>query len=170
MPALRLLLGISLLALAGAMTLGVVGSLAYAPDAEPHIPPVTIDALVEAIRDGRGVVFVDVRERGEYQEFHIPGAVHFPVRELTEEKLATFEGAAYVVPYCLKDFRGFEGAKRLRGLGVENVRLIEGFGIKAWREAALPVAGVVNGKTDAKGLQEIIGWRPARPGAAEGGE
>ena len=89
MHALRIFLGMALLAVAGATGFGVVSSLSESADAEPHIPSVEIEVLLDAMRDGRPVVFVDVRERGEFEESRIPGAVHLPVRDLDASKLVT---------------------------------------------------------------------------------
>ncbi|WP_164833039.1 hypothetical protein [Vibrio mytili] len=44
----------------------------------------------------------------------------------------------YIVPYCLKDFRGFETAKVLKNKGLKNVVLMEPAGFNGWRSAGLP--------------------------------
>jgi rhodanese-related sulfurtransferase len=99
--------------------------------------------------EGR-LVFVDVRERPEYEEFHLPNAVHVPLRDLAEMDLDPLRGAEIVVPYCLKDFRGFEGARALARRGVPGVALLEGFGVSAWKKANLPLAGEAFGRSDSE--------------------
>ena len=117
------------------------------------VPPLEVARMIAG---GRKVVFVDVREPEEFREFHIPGAISAPVRDLGDLDLARLEGADLVIPYCLKDFRGFEGAKALRGRGVANLALLAGFGIKSWKKSGLPVAGEVSGLTDAKAGEQLL--------------
>lgn len=111
--------------------------------------------VAQMILDGKRVVFVDVREPQEFAEAHIPGARSIPVRYTASVDPAELADADLVLPYCLKDFRGFEGAKTLQGLGVPNVGLLKGHGIKSWEKAGLPEAGAVPGVLDEEGLAMI---------------
>lgn len=111
--------------------------------------------VAQMILDGKRVVFVDVREPQEFAEAHIPGARSIPVRDTAAVDPADLADADLVLPYCLKDFRGFEGAKTLQGLGVPNVGLLKGHGIKSWEKAGLPEAGAVPGVLDEEGLAMI---------------
>jgi rhodanese-related sulfurtransferase len=97
--------------------------------------------------EGERIVFVDVREPQEFQEFHIPGALSIPLRELSTVDLAGLQEADVVAPYCLKDFRGFEGAKTLSQRGLTNLAILQGFGVKAWKRDQLPVAGEFAGES-----------------------
>jgi len=120
--------------------------------------------VAQMIRDGKKVVFVDVREPEEHAEFHIPGAQSIPLRDVAATDPTLFADADLVVPYCLKDFRGFEGAKALRNRGVPNVGVMEGFGITSWQKAELPTAGSNNGMGDAEALADVIAAVKAQPG------
>lgn len=111
--------------------------------------------VAQMILDGKRVVFVDVREPQEFAEKHIPGARSITVRDARTLDPAILAGADLVVPYCLKDFRGFEGAKTLHNLGVPNVGLLKGYGIKSWEKAGLPEAGAKPGMLDEVGLRMI---------------
>lgn len=111
--------------------------------------------VAQMIRDGKKVVFVDVREPEEFAERHIPGARSIPVRDTMSLDVTELADADLVVPYCLKDFRGFEGAKTLQKMGVPNVGLLKGYGIKSWQKAHLPEAGAQVGTLDEAGLQQI---------------
>lgn len=111
--------------------------------------------VAQMILDGKRVVFVDVREPQEFAEKHIPGARSIPVRDTAAVDPAELAGADLVLPYCLKDFRGFEGAKTLHGMGVRNVGLLKGHGIKSWEKAGLPEAGAELGVLDEEGLRMI---------------
>lgn len=129
------------------------------------IPTVRLEDVLEALRRGDRVVFVDVREPQEYAELHLPGAVNLPVRSIDHTARLRFAGARYVIAYCpkdLQDFRGFEGAKWLHFMGVENVRLMEGFGINAWQAAQLPLAGETTGLSDGAALEDLR-WRLSAP-------
>lgn len=106
--------------------------------------------------EGRKVVFVDVREPQEFTDFHVPGALSLPLRDVDDFDASIHADADLVIPYCLKDFRGYEGAKKLKAQGLENVALIEGFGINAWMRADLPIAGNQPAHSDAEALQQLV--------------
>lgn len=98
-------------------------------------------AVLQSMDGGAKVVFVDTREKAEYDEFHIPGAVHMPLRDVSAERMAEFADADLVIPYCVKDFRGYEVARAMSTLGVRNVAILNPYGIRGWRGAGLPVTG-----------------------------
>lgn len=155
------LLGGMVLLVAAAFLLGCVN--ASRPEAQ-LCPPVSLEDVVTAMKQGEKVVFVDVREPEEFAEYHLPGAVLLPSYQMTPESTAAFAGAKYVIPYCMKDFRGFEGGKHLTNLGVQNVSLIEGYGCNTWQKAKLPVAGAKPGKSDEQALAELLsGPGPQKP-------
>lgn len=157
MGMLKALFALMVLFVAGIVAFGVVGSIRTSSVEGALIPQIPVRKIVGQMKGGGRVVFVDVREPAEFREYHIPTALNFPARRLTLEGKGNFTDADYVVPYCLKDFRGFEGGKRLLKLGVKNVYLIEGFGINTWKQAGMPVSGRLNGKSDAGALEEL--WR-----------
>lgn len=100
--------------------------------------------LLEAINRGDEVIFVDVREPGEFGEGHIPGALNIPIYQLDgidDDVMSRLKQADYVVPYCIKDFRGFEMAKILERRGVDNSVIMNPYGLKGWRQQQLPLAG-----------------------------
>ena len=113
------------------------------------IRTVAISEICARIEAGRPPTFVDVREPEEFVEEHLPGAIHMPVREMNERARAELRAGELVVPYCLKDFRGFEGARRLSELGFEDVRVMQKVGINGWKAAGLPTAGAIPGRSDA---------------------
>ena len=117
----------------------------------PSIPMIPIDKVVEELGNDKKVVFVDTREPSEFEEQHIPGAINLPFRDIAKADLSLLEDADIVVPYCIKDFRGFEAARRLQELGVEKVSLLDPFGLAGWREKKLPVAGE-KGLTESEAL------------------
>lgn len=120
-----------------------------------YTPTIGPEEAAQLVAQGREVVFVDVREVGEHEEFHIPGSVHISLPDLHSIDLEQFEGSDVVIAYCLKDFRGWEGCKILVERGVKNVMVLDGFGTRAWRKKGLPLAGQETAKTDEQALHEI---------------
>jgi molybdopterin/thiamine biosynthesis adenylyltransferase/rhodanese-related sulfurtransferase len=87
-----------------------------------------------------GVVLVDVREQHEFEESHIPGAVHVPRGHLESR----IEGAApdksqRVVLYCASGNRSALAAHTLQQLlGYERAESMEG-GITLWKDRGYQV-------------------------------
>src|SRR4051812_7835049 len=89
---------------------------------------------------GNGTVIVDVREQHEFEESHLPGAVHVP-RGYLEQRI---EGAApdkskHVVLYCQSGNRSALAAHTMQQLlGYENVESMRG-GITLWKDRGYDV-------------------------------
>lgn len=90
-------------------------------------------------RESEDVVFVSVREREEWDEYHIPGAVWIPHSELKEKNevaWATLERLAkthrYVLTYCGAGHRSGFVAAQARERGLSNVHNLDG--ISFWKE------------------------------------
>ncbi|HET8606352.1 MAG TPA: molybdopterin-synthase adenylyltransferase MoeB [Gaiellaceae bacterium] len=102
-----------------------------------EIDPPAASALV-----GNGTLFLDVRERDEWEEGHIPGAVHVPrgFLESRVEQVAPDHGQ-HVVVYCAGGSRSAFAAKSLQELGYANVVSLAG-GFTDWKrngfETVLP--------------------------------
>src|SRR3954463_907507 len=85
--------------------------------------------------NGSAPVLVDVREQHEFEEAHIPGAVHVPRGHLEQR----IEGAApdrsqHVVLYCASGNRSALAAHTMQELlGYENVESMRG-GITLWKD------------------------------------
>lgn len=47
-----------------------------------------------------GVQLVEVLPREEYDELHLPGAIHIPLKELTAESARQLDPGRNVVVYC----------------------------------------------------------------------
>src|ERR671919_1436041 len=90
--------------------------------------------------NGNGAVIVDVREQHEFDESHLPGAVHVPRGHLESR----IEGAApdksqRVVLYCASGNRSALAAKTMQDmLGYENVESMRG-GITLWKDRGYDV-------------------------------
>jgi molybdopterin/thiamine biosynthesis adenylyltransferase/rhodanese-related sulfurtransferase len=80
-----------------------------------------------------GALFVDVRRYDEWEQGHLPGAVHVP-RGSLESRIEGIvpDRAAPIVLYCASGERSAFGAKSLRELGYENVFSLAG-GFSDWK-------------------------------------
>ena len=92
----------------------------------------------DRIESGEPVV-VDVREQDEWDEGHIPSAVHVPRGQLESriERLAP-DTACPVVVYCSAGNRSAFAAKTLTDLGYEDVVSLAG-GFTDWKRNGFPV-------------------------------
>ena len=89
-----------------------------------------------------GAIFVDVRERDEWEEGHLPGAVHVSRGNLESRIEAVAPDRAQpVVLYCAVGARSAFAAKTLSELGYDNVTSLAG-GFTDWKrngyEVVLP--------------------------------
>src|SRR3954451_2360150 len=83
-------------------------------------------------------LFVDVREREEWNEGHLPGAVHVPRGNLESriERVAP-DRSRPIVLYCQSGNRSAFAAKTLEDLGYENVVSLAG-GYTDWKRNGFP--------------------------------
>jgi len=87
-----------------------------------------------------GTVVVDVRESGEYESGHLPGARHV-ARGFLESRIEGVvpDRSAHVVLYCASGSRSALAAHTLEHeLGYENVESMTG-GITLWKDRGYPV-------------------------------
>jgi rhodanese-related sulfurtransferase len=93
---------------------------------------------VQLINREKAVV-IDVCETEEYAAGHVGGAKNVPLGQL-EERLPTVvkNKALPVVLVCASGARSNRAVAIAKKLGYENAQSLAG-GLKAWREASLPV-------------------------------
>ena len=91
------------------------------------------------LRDTGDAIFVDVREQKEWDEGHLPEALHIP-RGYLESRIegAVPHRARPVVVYCASGNRSAFAAKTLEELGYENVVSLAG-GIDDWKRRGFPL-------------------------------
>jgi rhodanese-related sulfurtransferase len=88
--------------------------------------------------ESRDAVIVDVREKDEWDEGHIPDAIHMSRGTIEldiEEKVPNTN--AMVICHCGGGGRSALAAESLQRMGYKNVRSMAG-GFKAWKAAGLP--------------------------------
>jgi rhodanese-related sulfurtransferase len=89
-------------------------------------------------RKAADAVIVDVREKDEWDEEHIPDAIHLSRGTIEldiEEKVP--DTNAMVVCHCGGGGRSALAAESLQKMGYKNVRSMAG-GFKAWKAIGLP--------------------------------
>src|SRR5213595_2239441 len=85
-------------------------------------------------------VIVDVREKDEWEEADIPGAIHMSRSSIEldiEEKVP--DTNATIITHCGGGGRSALAAESLQKMGYKNVRSMAG-GFKTWKAAGLPTA------------------------------
>jgi molybdopterin/thiamine biosynthesis adenylyltransferase/rhodanese-related sulfurtransferase len=99
-----------------------------------------IDATrAREVVDDKAAVIVDVREQDEWDEGHIPGAVHIP-RGFLESRIerAAPDASSQVLLYCSAGNRSAFAAKTLEDMGYEDVVSLAG-GFTDWKRNGFPI-------------------------------
>ena len=92
---------------------------------------------VQLVNREKGVL-IDVCEPGEFAQGHAVGSRNIPLAQLEGHKLLPTNKALPLVLVCQSGARAGRAAGMLRKLGYEKAQVLAG-GLKAWREANLPV-------------------------------
>ena len=78
---------------------------------------------LEEYRSTPGAVLLDVREKEDYDQGHIPGAAHAELRAL---KNLPFDPETPIFIYCYRGYRSAMAAETLKEAGFEKVKEIGG--------------------------------------------
>jgi rhodanese-related sulfurtransferase len=106
-------------------------------DAKKHITEISPQDVATKSQNGEAVI-VDVREKDEWDEEHIPNATHLSRGTIEldiEEKIP--DPNAFIVCHCGGGGRGALATESLQKMGYKNVRNMAG-GFKGWKAAGLP--------------------------------
>ena len=106
-------------------------------DAKKNITEILPNEAASKVKGGQGVI-IDVREKDEWDEGHIPGAIHLSrgtIELEIEEKVPDMN--ATIICHCGGGGRSALVAESLQKMGYKNVRSMAG-GFKAWKTAGLP--------------------------------
>ena len=107
-------------------------------DAKTNITEISPNEAASKVKGGEGVI-IDVREKDEWEEGHVPGAIHLSrgtIELEIEEKVPDLNTTG--ICHC-GGGRSALAAESLQKMGYKNVRSMAG-GFKAWKEAGLPTA------------------------------
>lgn len=91
---------------------------------------ITPRQVKDLLARGEKFLFVDVREKWEYDTARIEGATLIPLREVPSN-LASLEEAGEIVLLCHHGMRSLDAAAWLRSQGVQGARSMAG-GIDRW--------------------------------------
>src|SRR6266446_177920 len=102
-------------------------------EARRDVPEWNVDEVRNRISNGRGYTLLDVREKEEYREGHLDGAISLPrgfldmrVEEVVPDK------STPIIAYCASGTRSILAAKLLKDMGYTNVVSMGG-GYSAWK-------------------------------------
>jgi rhodanese-related sulfurtransferase len=108
-------------------------------EAKKKITEISPSEAAKKSKSGEAVI-IDVREKDEWDEEHIPDAVHMSrgtIELEVEEKVP--DTSAMVICHCGGGGRSALAAESLQKMGYKNVRSMAG-GFKAWKATGLPTA------------------------------
>lgn len=107
--------------------------------AKSQIKELTPQALHNRLGNGQRPLLVDIREREEFEQGHVPGAIFIPrgFLELRIEQHA-FDPNTPLVLYCAGGVRSALAARNLQEMGYTAVESLLG-GFTGWKNAGLPV-------------------------------
>src|SRR6266571_4445104 len=108
-------------------------------EAKKNITEISAEEAARKLQDHAAVI-VDVREKDEWEQEHIPNALHLSRGTIEldiEEKIP--DPNAVIICHCGGGGRSALAAESLQKMGYKNVRSMAG-GFKAWKGAGLPTA------------------------------
>ena len=106
-------------------------------EAKRHVTEISPQDAAAKLDSGDAIV-VDVREKDEWGEGHIPGATHISRGTIeldVEEKVS--DPNTMIICHCGGGGRSALAAETLQKMGYKNVRSMAG-GLRAWKAAGLP--------------------------------
>jgi molybdopterin/thiamine biosynthesis adenylyltransferase/rhodanese-related sulfurtransferase len=107
-------------------------------EARSEIPEITPGEVAALRETSPAVTVLDVREASEWEQGHIPDAVHISKSYLEQQcENALPDRDATVVAYCAGGIRSLFAAQTLREMGYTDVRSMTG-GFQAWKTQGLP--------------------------------
>lgn len=87
----------------------------------------TVEDYKQARLAGKAPVLVDVRDKTEFAQSHIPGAKNMPLLSLSRDVMAQVpDKRTPIVIYCDVGIRQHHAARLLRSLGYERVSEMQG--------------------------------------------
>lgn len=112
----------------------------------PVPPPLKAQSLVYDLKarldwGEPGLTIIDVRDRNEFHQSHILGAVPMPMNELVDRALNSLELTRDLYVYGDTDEETAQAATKLRSAGYINVAQIRG-GLPAWKAVGFPVEAI----------------------------
>jgi len=109
-------------------------------EAKASIKEVTVNDVTSMINGKEKIILLDVRDKNEFEEGSIPGAINIS-RGTLEFKVALIipNKNAKIIVFCGLDLRGPLATRALNEMGYTNAVNMIG-GLKAWKEAGYAIA------------------------------
>lgn len=109
------------------------------PKPQPLRPESRVYDLKERLDWGEpALTIIDVRDRTEFNQSHITGAISIPAAALVETVADCFEITRDLYVYSNTDDEAGAVADQLRQAGFSQVAIVRG-GVAAWKAAGFPV-------------------------------
>lgn len=106
---------------------------------KPSIREISIDQVVEKLKQGNALAVIDVREDHEWDAGRVPGAIHLGKGIIERDIEKHFpDPNAPIVLYCGGGYRSALAAESLQRMGYKNVLSMQN-GFRGWKEQGLPV-------------------------------
>ncbi|MFK8001500.1 MAG: molybdopterin-synthase adenylyltransferase MoeB [Polyangiales bacterium] len=107
-------------------------------DVKASVTQVTLESLHERMSADEEMTLVDVREKDEWRQGHIPGALHLPRGFLEMQAQSRLpKPDAKIIVYCAGGIRSAFAAKALMELGYTNVETANP-GFNDWKDKGYP--------------------------------
>ena len=110
-------------------------------EARRIVPEASPDEVASRLKadNGRAPVLLDVREREEYRQGYVPGAVSLPrgFLEMRVEETVPDKDAP-IIAYCAGGVRSLLAGRILKEMGYSDVTSMRG-GFGAWKNGGLPI-------------------------------
>ena len=113
----------------------------FAPRAVATIGSIPAAGLASRAEDA---TVLDVRSAAEWEEGHVPGAIHVPLALLVA-RMSEFRDRQPIITYCQSGARSAAAASLLRASGMSEVVNVDG-GFDAWLRENAAAAGAEIGR------------------------
>ncbi|CAM2999246.1 Rhodanese domain protein [Legionella steigerwaltii] len=105
----------------------------------PNIKTINVHQLKEMMDNNPNICLIDVRELDEWQEFHIPGALHIPKDIIASSIAAKIPNKSHpIYLHCKGGVRSLFAAQILMDLGYQEIYSVDG-GIIDWAVSGYPI-------------------------------
>lgn len=108
-------------------------------DGKSRVKETDVPTIKSRMDKGDKFILVDVREDNEWQNGHLPNAIHLGkgiIERDIESKIPDFD--TEIVLYCGGGFRSVLSADNLQKMGYTNVISMDG-GFRGWKEAGFEI-------------------------------
>jgi rhodanese-related sulfurtransferase len=109
-------------------------------EARKNIKEVSIQDVKKELEKKSDFVLIDVREDHEWNEGHLPQAMHLGkgiIERDIEERIPNVN--TNLILYCGGGYRSALAAESIKRIGYKNVQSMAG-GFRSWKEAHLPIS------------------------------